>query len=241
MAHRGRSHGEQGRGRRRQHRGLRRRGTVTDIRRLADEWELAIDGCPAGRFDVVVGADGHGSTVRGLVDDVAPLTAGYAVLRGTCALDDECEAPAELHRAAVGFPDGHSVWYLIPGLDGSSRRVNWAVYVHPDRLGIGDGRALHPGSVAEQLVARIHELARLRGRPGPAGRGRRCGRQAARRRRGDEGDRGRRRARVGVRGRGRLGRCRRGLRGRPTVDVPPAWDAMDTATYRQWWERIVAG
>jgi 2-polyprenyl-6-methoxyphenol hydroxylase-like FAD-dependent oxidoreductase len=85
-------------------------------------------------FDLVVGADGYGSFVRGeLAGDVQPEFAGYPAWRGTVpeadlddvgVLDGQCLSPA--------IPSGHANFYLVPGkgdaIEPRHRVVNWLIY-----------------------------------------------------------------------------------------------------------------
>jgi 2-polyprenyl-6-methoxyphenol hydroxylase-like FAD-dependent oxidoreductase len=109
----------------------------------------------AERFDLVVGADGYLSTVRSLVaPDAALLSSGYAIWRGTCPRHLVPEAALrEVDGSIVQllYPGGHAVAYLIPGDEGSL--LNWGAYISPAEF--GDPRLIPPGSVGEELLARL--------------------------------------------------------------------------------------
>lgn len=125
-------------------------------------------GAPA-RADLVVCADGIGSTARAdLLPDVTPAYAGYVAWRGT--LPEAALTPAThaaLHDAITYqvLPGSHILVYPIPGLTGLGERlVNFVWYrnVVPgaafDALMTGrDGRtrpvSLPPGEVDDRFVA----------------------------------------------------------------------------------------
>lgn len=97
------------------------------------------------RADLVIGADGVGSTIRGAVvgPDSVPEYVGYATWRG---LVPEAQVPPEAARqlferfAFYEMPGSHILGYLVPGPDGSTavgqRRYNWVWYRRyaPDAL-----------------------------------------------------------------------------------------------------------
>lgn len=95
------------------------------------------DGSSA-RGDVLVGADGVGSTTRALLGIPGDITySGYVAFRG---LEPESGLPAELldllaeRFTLFGVPGMQLLCYLVPGengeLDRGSRRVNWVWYVN---------------------------------------------------------------------------------------------------------------
>jgi 2-polyprenyl-6-methoxyphenol hydroxylase-like FAD-dependent oxidoreductase len=124
------------------------------------------DGRPE-RFDVIVGADGYRSTVRGLVDRAArPAYAGYFAWRGNV---DEARLPglgpleSNDTFVTVCFPGGHGLFFLMPGFDGRTdpghRRVNWVIYSSAQTgTGFEDATSLPPGSVTEGLATVLDDL-----------------------------------------------------------------------------------
>jgi 2-polyprenyl-6-methoxyphenol hydroxylase-like FAD-dependent oxidoreductase len=95
------------------------------------------DGSSA-RGDVLVGADGVGSTTRALLGIPGDIIySGYVAFRG---LEPESGLPAELldllaeRFTLFGVPGMQLLCYLVPGangeLDRGSRRVNWVWYVN---------------------------------------------------------------------------------------------------------------
>ncbi|NBE54224.1 FAD-dependent monooxygenase [Streptomyces boluensis] len=88
------------------------------------------------RYDLVVGADGHRSVVRGAAfAEVRPRLAGYPAWRGAYPV----ERLADPERWPVGecayvvFPGGHLIVYRIPAGPGdpTGSRVNWVFYTAP--------------------------------------------------------------------------------------------------------------
>lgn len=99
------------------------------------------------RADLLVGADGNGSTVRRLLwPEAEPSYAGYFAWRGLVA-EDDMPLPARegLHGdfAFANAPGGsHILGYLVPGADGSvaegHRLYNWVWYRTGDRARLRD-------------------------------------------------------------------------------------------------------
>lgn len=134
-------------------------------------------------FDLVVGADGIRSTVRGLLfSDIAPVYAGYVGWRGTLPED---ELSSRARRALLGalsyFVGAHThvLSYPIPSErrdqhpsrdDTLDRLINWVWYrnVPVDELddlltdpqGVHHDLALSPGAVRASHVAEIRAAAR---------------------------------------------------------------------------------
>ena len=128
--------------------------------------------------DVLVGADGIRSTVRGIFrPDVQPEYAGYVIWRG---LVEEGDLPAALRRRIFDhftffFPPRYeSIGYPIPGrnndLRPGHRRYNWVWYAGAtpeqlaDILTDASGRrhefGIPPGLLRPEIVARMREAAR---------------------------------------------------------------------------------
>jgi 2-polyprenyl-6-methoxyphenol hydroxylase-like FAD-dependent oxidoreductase len=133
----------------------------------------------AGRHatgDVVVGADGVGSTVRSLLNipGIAAYS-GYVAFRG---LEPEAELPTRLVELLAerftmfAVPGLQLLCYLVPGargeLEPGSRRVNWVWYVNtaesnlPWLLTGRSGRRFDhfvpPGELTAGAIARLHAL-----------------------------------------------------------------------------------
>lgn len=124
------------------------------------------------RFDLVVGADGVHSTVRGLLfPDVAPAYAGYVAWRGTLTDDAVPVASRRALANALTYFVGrrtHALTYPIPfGTgDDESRHMNWVWYRNvagrdlgsllTDVSGVRHDLSLAPGQVRPELVADVH-------------------------------------------------------------------------------------
>ncbi|MEX8193320.1 FAD binding domain-containing protein [Comamonas guangdongensis] len=126
----------------------------------------------AERADLVIGADGIGSMVRGAVagPESHPAYVGYATWRG---LVPEMQVPKKAAETLFGrfaFYDtqgSHMLGYLVAGPDGATtegkRRYNWVWYRRYDAQALGDlltdidGRrqehSLAPGRVRPEVVA----------------------------------------------------------------------------------------
>jgi 2-polyprenyl-6-methoxyphenol hydroxylase-like FAD-dependent oxidoreductase len=119
------------------------------------------------RFDLVVGADGYRSVVRGLVAPrPRPSYAGYLAWRGNTEegrLSDLGPLEEEGILATLCFPGGHGVFFLIPGFDGRAdrgqRRVNWVIYgPAPQGRCFDDPVSMPPGSISGALSAVLDDL-----------------------------------------------------------------------------------
>ena len=90
--------------------------------------------------DLLIGADGGGSTVRQRFNrDVQYQYAGYVAYRGLVdetELDRETAALFTERFVFYQFPNSHSLQYVVPGTDESlvpgKRRFNWVWYVNYD-------------------------------------------------------------------------------------------------------------
>lgn len=147
------------------------------IERDADRVMVWFEGNADERFDLVVGADGVHSTVRGLLfPDVSPIYAGYVAWRGTV---DEGALPRRSRRGlgeALTYFVGdrtHALSYLIPfGEAGrSSRHMNWVWYRNvrvgdeldallTDRDGVRHEMSLAPGQVHDRYLIELGEAIR---------------------------------------------------------------------------------
>jgi 2-polyprenyl-6-methoxyphenol hydroxylase-like FAD-dependent oxidoreductase len=122
---------------------------------------VALDDGSREQYDLVVGADGYRSTIRAtLYPQSKPDFAGYVLWRGNypeSRLVDR--APLDLADAdhswfTVCFPEGHGVFYMIPGsadrADVGHRRVNWAVYTPtPDTAAFDSPGSVFPGDLGD--------------------------------------------------------------------------------------------
>ena len=128
--------------------------------------------------DLLVGADGPGSTVRQqLLPSVRSEYAGYVAWRGVVMEHQAPDLAAEFAERFTFFqaPHTHILCYLIPGPDGSlqpgQRRLNWVWYLNAapgdelDRvLTDKDGRrrqfSVPQGFVAPGMADWLHDQAR---------------------------------------------------------------------------------
>lgn len=128
--------------------------------------------------DLLVGADGMGSTVRSLVSPQTPTDyAGYVAYRGTVLERDLTPATAELLNDAMIYQvlnDSHILAYAIPGPDDSiqdgHRAVNFVWYrnvqeddfdaLMTDRNGHFRPTTMPPGLLQDQFVSELHDAAR---------------------------------------------------------------------------------
>ncbi|BAV07313.1 2-polyprenyl-6-methoxyphenol hydroxylase [Filimonas lacunae] len=129
--------------------------------------------------DLVVGADGYGSTVRAfMLPGIQPQYAGYVAYRG---LIPESELPAEaVHFFADTFSlypydHSHMLSYMVPGpggeLEAGKRLYNWVWYQNKtpealdklmtDKNGHRRGYAVPAGLLSANSVEELHKEAAL--------------------------------------------------------------------------------
>jgi len=131
-----------------------------------DQVTAQFDGGPEVVCDLLVGADGPGSTVRSqLVPDVRSQYAGYVAWRGVVLEHEAPDLAAEFAGRFTFFqaPHTHILCYLIPGPDGSltpgQRRLNWVWYLNAspgdelDRVLTDKDRRRRQFSVPQGFVA----------------------------------------------------------------------------------------
>ena len=120
--------------------------------------------------DLLVGADGIRSTVRGLLfPGLAPAYAGYVGWRGTLAEGRLPPTAAERLAGVLTYHVGartHVLSYEIPAPEGGGRSMNWVWYRNvseggplerllTDRGGVLHDLSLPPGAVAEDQVEEL--------------------------------------------------------------------------------------
>ncbi len=117
------------------------------------------------RFDALVGADGHASVVRSVLEPAAPPTmAPYVAWRGTL----DSRGPASRHLmdvvantvVTICFDRGHAMVYLVPGIEqDAAALVNWALYASTPAM-LNTRSYLPPGHVPAAAADTLLELAR---------------------------------------------------------------------------------
>ena len=137
---------------------------------------LALEDGSQATFDLVLFADGYRSIGRELVCDASLLSyRGYVLWRGVLPeseLSDNEPLEGQLNR--IGYPEGHGVFYFVPGEGGSvekgQRWVNWAIYVRVpegklsqflvDRDGRQRSGSLPPGMMRPDQEEQLKALVR---------------------------------------------------------------------------------
>lgn len=123
-------------------------------------------------YDLVIGADGYGSTVRRILfASVRPQYAGYPAWRGVADIPDADVSPVEFSLQTPGIRGGHANFYLVPAddpLGRGMRRVNWLIYdgeAPADLLGMADTlssevHSVAPGKMTQWQLSYLQDLAR---------------------------------------------------------------------------------
>ncbi len=113
---------------------------VVGVREEAGYSLLEFDDGSTESADLVIGADGLGSTVRAAINrDTTNNYSGYVAWRGIVAEDQLPEAASVLvgDFAFYVAPGNHMLGYLVPGPDGEisegQRRYNWVWYRFVDQ------------------------------------------------------------------------------------------------------------
>lgn len=141
---------------------------VTEVREGDEGVEVHFDGGDVEHFDVVFGADGYRSLVRGLVHPGSePQYAGYVLWRGNFPESQLTDRRAWDHVLetetwiTVGFDGGHAVMYPIPDFaeGGGEYRVNWAIYgPTPPNLNLRGPSSIAPGAVDSAVYTHLQRL-----------------------------------------------------------------------------------
>lgn len=120
-------------------------------------------------FDVVFGADGYRSLVRGHVHpNSTPTYAGYVLWRGNFPAEELSDRQAWDEVCAtnewitVAFEGGHGIMYPIPDFEAARTgrlRVNWAIYAPtPSALTLHGPSSIAPGMVDDACYAQYQAL-----------------------------------------------------------------------------------
>lgn len=151
---------------------------LTDIQQHKEEvTAIFADGTKA-TGDLLVGADGAGSTVRQkLIPNYNPIYAGYVAYRGLVEETELDKETANLLTERFVFqqiPNSHILQYLIPGKNESilpgERRFNWVWYVNydeanelpnllTDKNGIHHNYSIAPGAIAPSVEKQMRDYA----------------------------------------------------------------------------------
>ncbi len=149
---------------------------VTKLRESADSTVVELASGEEAIFDLVVCADGYTSTGRSILFPGQQLHyAGYIMWRGL--LDEQLVKEVTPYEGVNIFavtPVGHLISYFVPGRNGEiergRRRLNWGWYVNTPEVDLGNSltdrngtihaTSLPAGSIADERLPELHELAR---------------------------------------------------------------------------------
>lgn len=153
--------------------------TFRTLRQTPDHVRATIDGVGEVESELLIGADGGGSAVRGVVlPDIRAQYAGYVAFRGLVPEEHLPRAAADLLRERFTFfeyPRSHMLVYLVAREDLSvapgSRRYNWVWYRNADeetvlepmltdRTGVRRESGIAPGMLAPEVERELREAAR---------------------------------------------------------------------------------
>jgi len=143
---------------------------LTDLKQVSDGVRAAFTDGSTRTFDVLVGADGYRSAVRGqLHPNSRPEYAGYVLWRGNYA-ESRLKQREAIDRAdgenawyTVCFEGGHGVVYMIPDFDDGTaignRRVKWAIYApQPAGLEFDEPTSIAPGDLDAATYSHLERL-----------------------------------------------------------------------------------
>jgi 2-polyprenyl-6-methoxyphenol hydroxylase-like FAD-dependent oxidoreductase len=127
-------------------------------------------------FDLVIFADGYRSLGRRtLFPEVELHYCGYVLWRGVLEerdLEDSIPLETSMPRLSYKGMSGHTIYYFVPGQDGSTARgerwVNWAAYIPItaeelpdfliDRFGKQRSTSIPPGAMRQEEEQRLKNL-----------------------------------------------------------------------------------
>jgi 2,6-dihydroxypyridine 3-monooxygenase len=128
----------------------------------------------AESFELLIGADGIRSTVRGLLfPDLHPVYAGYVGWRGTLPVGELPRRANDELRDVLTYHVGertHVLSYEIPATQGGGRSMNWVWYRNvadgrplaallTDRSGVTHDLSLPPGGVRDEYLDQLRAAA----------------------------------------------------------------------------------
>jgi 2-polyprenyl-6-methoxyphenol hydroxylase-like FAD-dependent oxidoreductase len=147
--------------------------TVQSVRQTERSCEIKTSANKAYHVDMLIAADGIDSAVRKqLYPDVVPTYAHYVAWRGVTSVDEAVsQAIFKEHVPYCVYPNGHILFYRIPGADAQSGKIllNWVMYEDKrgqllsellvDKHGKQHAVSLPPGSLGAEQVQYLHAFA----------------------------------------------------------------------------------